>query len=149
MSLLGKVCTNGPGFVRTGEFKKRVEREEAGGGLRIEAEERRKRKMLCMEDLKLALQLGDGYLGQTPLIAGGIYHSRCLDTEGIDDLYADRNGDMVNGHGGEVWNVDFGNANGAVNGGDPMDIDGEENWQGGDAEGLDGVLDDVLNLADI
>ncbi|KAH8727784.1 transcriptional regulator of RNA polII, SAGA, subunit-domain-containing protein [Phaeosphaeriaceae sp. PMI808] len=105
MSLLGKVCTNGPGFVRTGAFKKRVAHEErladrgeilrsAGHGeLPIETDERRKRQLLCMQDLKLALQLGDGYLGQTPLIAGGILNSRCLDTRGIEDLY------LMNGNG--------------------------------------------------
>jgi transcriptional coactivator HFI1/ADA1 len=149
MSLLGKICTNGPGFVRTGEFKKKMEREShnnhgiPGGGIYVvEAEERRKRKMLCLEDLKLALQLGDGYLGQTPLIAGGIWHARCLDTEGIEDLYKveEENGTANGIKGGEVWNVEFGN----TIDGDPMDIDGEEAWLG-----LDGVLDDVLNLADL
>jgi transcriptional coactivator HFI1/ADA1 len=147
MSLLGKVCANGPGFVRTGEFKKRVARDEGEGARRIEAEERRKRRMLCVEDLQLALRLGDGYLGQTPLIAGGIYHSRCLDTEGVEDLYPPlQAGDGV---GGEVWSVEIGmNGGGAVNG-EPMEIDAEDGWVGGDADGLDGVLDDVLNLADI
>jgi transcriptional coactivator HFI1/ADA1 len=151
MSLLGKVCTNGPGLVRTGEFKKKMEKESSnnhgvlGGGVYVvEAEERRKRKMLCLEDLKLALQLGDGYLGQTPLIAGGIWHQRCLDTEGIEDLYKNENKEDGM-KGGEVWNVEFGNPDV----GDPMDIDGEEAWLGGDADGLDGVLDDVLNLADL
>lgn len=168
MSLLGKICANGTGFVRTGQFKKRVSREERAvergevqriGGLRelpVEAEERRKRKMLCMEDLKLALTLGDGYLGQSPVIAGGIVNSRCLDTEGIEGLYETEpytNG-AVNGVkgnkakiGGENWNVDFG--------GDVQMLDGdghangEESWIGGEAEGLDGVLDDVLSLGDL
>jgi transcriptional coactivator HFI1/ADA1 len=163
MSLLGKVSTNGPGFVRTGEFKKRVAREERlvergdmvriggiGGELPVEAEARRSRKMLCMEDLRLALQLGDGYLGQTPLIAGGICNSRCLDTEGIEDLYETKhltNGD-ANG-GGEVWSVQF---DSGLGGGEPMQIDGEEGWIGGgvdEGQDLDGVLDDVLNLADL
>ena len=160
MSLLGKVSTNGPGFVRTGEFKKRVDKEERmvergellriggiGGELPVEAEARRNRKMLCMEDLRLALQLGDGYLGQTPLIAGSIYNSRFLDTEGIEDLYikpAMVNGDAMHE---EVWSVDFGGG-----GGEPMQIDGEEGWVGGGVEEggeLEGVLDDVLNLADM
>lgn len=153
MSLLGKVYVNGPGFIRTGDFKKRVDREfevgGAGGG--VENEERRKRKMLCMEDLKLALRLGDGYLGQSSIIAGSIVNSRCLDTEGIHDLYPQQSG-MVNGNavgiGGQVWNVDFVNTHGDT--GDAMQIDSEENaWQGGDADGLDDVLDDVLNLADL
>jgi transcriptional coactivator HFI1/ADA1 len=146
MSLLGKVCANGPGFVRTGDFKKRVARDEGEGARRIEAEERRKRRMLCVEDLQLALRLGDGYLGQTPLIAGGILNSRGLDTEGVEDLYAPL--EVEGGRGGEVWSVVSG-MNGVVNG-EPMEIDAEDGgWVGGDADGLDGVLDDVLNLADI
>lgn len=164
MSLLGKVSTNGPGFVRTGDFKKRVNREELmvdrgemvriggiSGELPVEAEARRSRKMLCMEDLRLALQLGDGYLGQTPLIAGSIYNSRCLDTEGIEDLYEAKhltNGDANGvGHGGEVYTVSF------DAGGDAMLIDGEDGgWVGGgvdEGQDLDDLLDDVLNLADI
>jgi transcriptional coactivator HFI1/ADA1 len=159
-SLLGKVWVNGKGFIKTGEFKKRLDRESElnAGGLGVgslvnnaEAEERRRRKMLNMEDLKLALRLGDGYLGQSPIIAASILNSRCLDTQGIEDLYNyEDKGVHANGNGvvgGEVWNVDF--TNGDV--GDPMQIDGEEGngWQGGDAHGLDDVLDDVLNLADL
>jgi transcriptional coactivator HFI1/ADA1 len=152
MSLLGKVCVNGNGFVRTGEFKKRLDKELDGGlGVgAVELEERRKRKMLCMEDLKLALRLGDGYLGQSPVIAASILNSRCLDTEGIEDIYQVNGTGMDSvGIGGEVWKVDFDFTNGDA--GDPMQIDGEENngWQGGDADGLDDVLDDVLNLADL
>lgn len=141
MSLLGKVCTNGPGFVKTAEFKKRLERD----GEAVEIEERRKRKMLCMEDLQLALRLGDGYLGQTPIIAGQVLHSRCLDTQGVEDLYAWQE-DGANGKGGEVWSVELSMGDGV---GEPMQIDGEEGWQGAEAEGLDGVLDDVLNFADL
>ncbi|OSS44265.1 hypothetical protein B5807_11046 [Epicoccum nigrum] len=97
-SFLGKVSVNGNDYVRTGAFKKRVEREErladrgelvrdAKGELPVEAEERRKRKLLCMEDLRLALQLGDGYLGQAPVLAGSIANSTFLDVPGIEDIY--------------------------------------------------------------
>lgn len=102
-SFLGKVAVNGDGYVRTGAFKKRVEREERAfstpssaaaavvrdprAELPVEAEERRKRRLLCMEDLRLALQLGDGYLGQTPLLAGEIVGSTYLDVPGIEDIY--------------------------------------------------------------
>ncbi|KAF1916303.1 transcriptional regulator of RNA polII, SAGA, subunit-domain-containing protein [Ampelomyces quisqualis] len=152
-SLLGKICTNGNGFVRTGAFKKRLAKEErmkergdfVGVGIGAEETERRRRRMLCTEDLKLALRLGDGYLGQTPLIAGAIVHSKCLDTCGIEELYPHSAHDAkINGPPGERWNVDFSGA-----AADPMDVDGEEAWAGGEAEGLDGVLDDVLNLADL
>lgn len=141
----------------------------AGGDLPVEAEERRKRKLLCMEDLRLALAMGDSYLGQTPIIAGSICNSRFLDAEGIEHVYADSSPALakksltnglsngVNGTAngvhhiaGQVWNVDFGNA-----GGDPMQIDSEDlglNWQGGsvqDVQELDSALDEVLNLADL
>lgn len=139
--------TNGNGWVRTGAFKKKLAKEERakdrgefiglGGG--VEEGERRKRRMLCTEDLKLALRLGDAYLGQTPIIAGGIMHSKCLDTIGIDELYP--KGDKE--REGERWNVDF------LGGGEAMDVDGGEEWVGKEEGGLDGVLDDVLNLAEI
>lgn len=176
-ALLGKVCSNGPGYVRTGDFKKKVEREErmvdrgellrgAGGELPIEAEERRRRRMLCTEDLRLALQLGDSYLGQTPFLAGSIMNSRCLDTPGVEDgwdvyeakSHANGTGMLPNGthdktngiahrSDGQLWTVDFGE-------GEPMQIDDEMGvqWQGGsvqDVAELDGALDDILSLGDL
>ncbi|CAI9631022.1 transcriptional co-activator protein [Alternaria burnsii] len=178
-NLLGKVANNGPGYVRTGEFKKKLAREErlvergelargTAGELPVEAEERRKRKLLCMEDLRLALALGDSYLGQTPFIAGSVMNSRFLDTEGIEDIYNPprkpvlTNGVGINGTGtangingignagkldlnGETWTIDFG---------DPMQIDDEVgmHWQGGsvqDMAEMNDALDDVLNLGDL
>jgi transcriptional coactivator HFI1/ADA1 len=155
--------------VRTGDFKKKLEREErlvergelirgTGGELPVEAEERRKRKLLCMEDLRLALGLGDSYLGQTPLIAGHITNGRFLDTEGIEEIYdpppiAKTLANGINGIGnegkynlnGETWTVDVG---------DPMQIDDEVgmHWQGGsvqDVKELDDALDDLLDLGDL
>lgn len=167
-NLLGKVCSNGPGYVRTGDFKKKQAREErlaekgelmrgTAGELPVEAEERRKRKPLCTEDLRLALQLGDGYLGQTPLIAGSILNSRFLDTEGIEDIYDTpsqplTSGSLTNGvhdikqsFSGETWTIDFGDA---------MQVDDEVgmHWQGGsvqDMHEMDETLDDILNLGDL
>lgn len=128
-----------------------------GGELPVEAEERRKRKLLCMEDLRLALELGDSYLGQTPFLAGNIMNSRFLDTNGIEELYdtpaAKSLTNGVNGTAnsarhqvnGETWNIDFG---------DPMLIDDELgiSWQGGsvqDITELDTALDDILSLGDL
>jgi transcriptional coactivator HFI1/ADA1 len=177
MSFLGKVAVNGSGYVRTGAFKKRVEREErmmergeiirtSTGELPVEAEERRKRKLLCMEDLRLALQLGDGYLGQTPIIAANITNSTFLDVPGIENTNSSpkkplTNGIIANGIGrdksglsqwlGEGVIVDLKDAGE----GDKMQVDGEDdmtNWMGGsvqDVGELDGALDDVLNLGDL
>ncbi|KAF1838158.1 hypothetical protein BDW02DRAFT_565201 [Decorospora gaudefroyi] len=173
-NLLGKVSSNGPGYVRTGDYKKKVAREERmvergellrgiGGELPVEADERRKRKLLCMEDLRLALDLGDLYLGQTPLIAGSIINSRFLDTDGIEEIYDPpakplTKGALTNGVNGaaagvkhqlheETWTVDVGNPM-------QMDIDDEVgmHWQGGsvqDVHELDDALDDILDLGDL
>lgn len=178
-SFLGKVAVNGNGYVRTGAFKKRMEREErqadrgeairdAKGELPVEQEERRKRKLLCMEDLRLALQLGDGYLGQTPVIAGHITNSTFLDVPGIEEIYPSpqkkkptRTNGIINGtvqdkSGLAKWldegiTVDL-KADGE---GDKMQVDGDDemaNWNGGsvgDVGELDSALDDVLNLGDL
>ncbi|KAF2640402.1 hypothetical protein P280DRAFT_490694 [Massarina eburnea CBS 473.64] len=163
------ISSNGAGYVRTAEYKNRVDRDEErvargelirvpGGELPVEAEERKKRPPMCMEDLKLALLLGDGFLGQVPLIAGSISNSRFLDTPGVEDIYAApqpphkktlTNG-IANGVNGTAnsnleqgWNVDLG---------DPMVLDEELTWQGGsvkDIDILDGALDDILDQGDI
>ena len=108
-----------------------------------------------MEDLRLALELGDSYLGQVPLIAGGITNSRFLDTPGMEELYDSSSAKLLT-NGIAVPN----GVNGAVNGGglrgfdlsDPMVLDEEVTWQGGsvkDVEELDSALDSVLELGNI
>ncbi|PVI01749.1 hypothetical protein DM02DRAFT_627394 [Periconia macrospinosa] len=169
------ISSNGANFIRTADFKKKVEREErrvergelqrvAGGELPVEAEERRKRQAMCMEDLRLALLLGDGYLGQVPLIAGSISNSRFLDTPGAEDVYDSytSNGVMTNGiptingiNGAaaidpnaisakdETWTIDLG---------DPMVLDDDLTWQGGsvkDIDDMDVALDSVLELGNL
>ncbi|KAF2134409.1 hypothetical protein P153DRAFT_328667 [Dothidotthia symphoricarpi CBS 119687] len=178
-SFLGKVCANGPSYIRTGEFKKRVAREErlvergelarAGNGeLPVETEERRTRRVLCMEDLRLALELGDSFLGQTPLIAGAIVNTKFLDTVGVEDGFdlppaAPRqgiNGGLnggLNGSASAMPLLHFPPA-AADDFGDPMLLDDDMGmgfgfgWQGGsvqDLAALDDALDDVLSLGDL
>ncbi|KAF2001393.1 hypothetical protein P154DRAFT_575114 [Amniculicola lignicola CBS 123094] len=171
MNFFERVSANGAGHIRTAEFKRKVEREEekvargeisrsAAGLLPIEVEEERKRRPLCMEDLRVALQLGDPFLGQVPLISSAITNSNFLDTQGIESLANEgpskslTNGvvsgigppnqgsaGMVNGMNGvNGWNVELG---------DPMVIDDEWGWQGGgvqDVDGLDSVLDGCLAI---
>jgi transcriptional coactivator HFI1/ADA1 len=164
-NLLQRVQSNGPGHIRTAEFRRKAEKEEkkvlrgelnrtAGGLLPVEMEEARKRRPLCMEDLKLALELGDSYLGQVPLISGTITHGRFLDTPGIEELHA--NGEhsisaktLVNGvNGTNTAHQSSDLTNGYhVDLGDPMAIDDDWQWLGGgvqDVEGLDNVLDACL-----
>jgi transcriptional coactivator HFI1/ADA1 len=131
-----------------------------GGELPVEAEERRKRKALCMEDLRLALQLGDSYLGQTPLIAGEIVQKRFLDTPGVEEIYnaaAEKEKPLINGiHGamnaakyqldGETWTVDVPAE--TMQGDEDMGL----HWQGGrvqDLSELDDALEDILNIGDL
>lgn len=161
------VNANGTGYVRTAEYKKRVGREEervargemvrlAGGELPVEHEERRKRKLLCMEDLRLALEIGDSYLAHVPILAGAISHSRCLDTPGVEDVYLPSAGSGVPG----IKSKPLPNGTKPIpqiihldrDRGDPMDIDEESMWQGGsvkDIYDLDGALDAVLELGDL
>lgn len=159
-----RVSSNGPGYVRTADFKRKVEREEnkvdkgelvrnQGGLLPVELEEQRKRRPLCMEDVRLALELGDSYLGQVPIISSTITNGRFLDAPGIEDIL---NGEaptkntlvngVVNGVNGKETNDDL--ANGYhVNLGDPMAIDDDWQWSGGgvqDVDGLDSILDTCL-----
>ncbi|KAF1967532.1 hypothetical protein BU23DRAFT_516192 [Bimuria novae-zelandiae CBS 107.79] len=166
------VSSNAPGYIRTAEYKKRVEREEAkvaagemvrvgAGELPVEVEERRKRPLLCMEDLRIALELGDGYLRQVPILAGGIANGRFLDTPGIETLYQKPGSNKLSGRG--LMNGFGHSVNGTAsrkslrNGfnldpGDPMDIDEELAWQGGsvkDIAELDDALDAVLELGDL
>lgn len=159
---------NGTGYVRTAEYKKRFEREEervargemarlAGGELPVEHEERKKRKLLCIEDLRLALEIGDSYLAHVPILAGSISHSRCLDTPGVEDVYAGwtaptKGKNMVNGFGGSKSSAHAFNLDRGRDAGDPMDIDEESTWQGGsvkDIDDLDGALDAVLELGEL
>lgn len=169
-NIFGLVSSNGTGYVRTAEYKKRVEREEAkvaagelarlgGGELPVEAEERRKRRLLCMEDLRLALDIGEGYLGQVPILAGSIANSRFLDTPGMDTLYPSKSNmiapgkSVTNGIGVNGVGKNSNAFNGlSIDPGDPMVIDEELAWQGGsvkDIDDLDGALDAVLELGDL
>ncbi|CAI6335304.1 unnamed protein product [Periconia digitata] len=166
------ISSNGSNYIRTADFKKKIEREErrvergelqrvAGGELPIEAEERRKRPAMCTEDLRLAILLGDGYLGQVPLISSSISNSHFLDTPGVEDIYepfvpskAIANGvPATNGINGaavagsktnttnqQSWTIDLG---------DSMVLDDDLAWQGGsvkDVEDMDIALDSVLEL---
>ncbi|KAF2108656.1 transcriptional regulator of RNA polII, SAGA, subunit-domain-containing protein [Lophiotrema nucula] len=163
MNLFQRVNSNGPGFIRTADFKRRVEREEdrvakgelgrnTGGLLPAEVEESRKRRPLCMEDLRLALELGDSYLGQVPLISGQIANSKHLDAPGVEQLEA---GDSPSKRRDTLTNGVVPNgitSNGMTNGfsvdmGDPMVIEDDWSWQGGgvqDVDGLDSVLDGCM-----
>lgn len=174
------ISSNGASYIRTADFKKKADREErrvergelqrvAAGELPVEAEERRKRPAMCMEDLRLALLLGDGYLGQVPLISGSISNSRFLDTPGVEDVYdlppyipskaaatlpnglPAANGingvavpdPLANQAADQTWNIDLG---------DPMVLDDDLTWHGGsvkDVDDMDTALESVLELGNL
>ena len=184
-NFLSRVTSNGDKYIKIASYKRAVEKDEervargeigrtAGGYLPVELEEMRKRKPLCMEDIRLALDLGDSYLGQVPLIAGQIANGRYLDAEGVDppgpaaeepirpaiaSVAMQRSvsgaGAVTNGvaarapsQNGVAAGLGLGLQTGfRVDLGDPMQVDEEWGWNGGqvgDLEGLDSVLDGCL-----
>ncbi|KAF2203115.1 hypothetical protein GQ43DRAFT_439117 [Delitschia confertaspora ATCC 74209] len=168
-NVFSRVMCNGDKYIKTAAFKRRVEEEErrvergeigrtAGGYLPCEVEEIRRRRALGMEDIRLALELGDSYLGQVPLISGAISNGRYLDFDGVEEIYAN-NGtgrdNNVNGIIGPATHLQSQslstpstlNLNLNLDLGDRMDVDDDWGWQGGqvnDVDRLDNVLDGCL-----
>ncbi|KAH0565478.1 hypothetical protein GP486_001138, partial [Trichoglossum hirsutum] len=77
-SVFGRVRSNGPSYVMTSSYKRQLEREEEGwlrgdiqkngnSLLPIEQAAASQRPPLGMSDFRLALEMGDMYLGQMPL----------------------------------------------------------------------------------
>ncbi|OCL06310.1 hypothetical protein AOQ84DRAFT_343503 [Glonium stellatum] len=148
-NFFGRVSSNGDAYIKTASYKRQLEKEEEkclrneirkndGGLLPVEVEAASKRPALSMADLKLALELGDGYLGQVPLIAGQIINGGHLDVE-----FEGREANGINGMGavnGVAYHIDT----------DAMAIDEADwGWQGGgvsDLDTLNGVLDQCLSV---
>ncbi|KAF2257770.1 hypothetical protein CC78DRAFT_538287 [Lojkania enalia] len=174
-NLFQRVSSNGPGYIRTAEYKRKVEREEdkvargeitrtGSGLLPVELEEQRKRRPLCMEDLRVAMSLGDQYLGQVPLIAGQINNGTVLDIHGIEtindipestangtEMKRSRSSNAVNGiPASGVGNKPDDVANGwTFDFGEPMVLDDEFAWQGAgvqEVDSLNAVLDGCLAI---
>jgi transcriptional coactivator HFI1/ADA1 len=162
-NFFARISSNGPGYVRTADYKRRIEAEErkvergelqrtTGGLLPSELEEQRKRQPLCMEDLRLALELGDQYLGPVPMVAGQIVQARFLDTKGIETegvKERKRETRLLNGVNGTYTGTAYANEGYAIDLGDPMTIDEDNGWSGGsvqDMDGLDNVLDACLAI---
>lgn len=109
-----------------------------------------------MEDVRLAMELGDSYLGQVPIIASQISNSRFLDAPGVEELNESfersAHQDLYNGNGTLVSGPqERGNARGNVGSGWNISLDEKigdlEGWEGGevqDVEALDDVLDACL-----
>jgi transcriptional coactivator HFI1/ADA1 len=164
-----RVSSNGPGYIKTADYKRKVAKEEdkvasgelvrtAGGLLPIEQEELRKRRPLCMEDLRMAMVLGDGYLGQTPCIWGTITNGHFLDTPGVEEGENEERDRLRNGslaataaantrmHRKPKVDTDYYGYN--IDLGEPgVVMDDDWTWTGAgvqDVQALDAVLDQCL-----
>jgi transcriptional coactivator HFI1/ADA1 len=157
-TFFGRVSTNGPNFVKTAKYKRQLEKEEdallngeisrnPAGLLPVEAEECAKRQPLTMGDLRLALELGDSYLGQVPIISAEIRHS------GTSDAFDERNenertkeAELTNSTGPRLNGVN--GINGHAD--DAMDIDEPEMiWQGVNPKSMTAIhsaLDECLAI---
>ncbi|KAL1633315.1 hypothetical protein SLS56_002948 [Neofusicoccum ribis] len=167
-NILGRVRSNGEDYIKTAAYRRQLELEEEkwlqgevqrnpAGLLPVEIEESKNRKPLNMGDLRIALELGDSYLGQVPLIGAGILNARYYDGESyeaekmdIDQLTASTAAArLTNGTIPAVINGVNGTAAAAAPHHDPdeMMIDDDWGWQGAsakDREAVNSVLDDIL-----
>lgn len=157
-SVFSRTRHNGPSGTINGmvtrKYRRQLEREElaftrgeitkdaATGLLPVEAKEASTRQPLGVKDLKLALTLGGGLLGQMPLVVDqimGAYDEDELEMERQE--YAEQTLDD------KVDDDDTGVANGL----DEMDIDEADlGWEGGtaaDREQLGSLLDECLSMA--
>ncbi|KAK8183389.1 putative transcriptional co-activator [Phyllosticta capitalensis] len=179
-NILGRVRSNGEDYIKTAAYKKQLQREEelslnnevqrnAAGLLPVEVEESRRRKPVDLEDLRVALQLGDSYFGQVPLVTAGIVNAR-YDTDGYDEMDIDEpqhfhpnqklvSGPRLNGsiHGGGAGSAAGGgpalngiNGTASIPNGvhhDDEIMSDDCGWAGGalkEREGLNAALDDIL-----
>jgi transcriptional coactivator HFI1/ADA1 len=151
-SVFSRTRHNGPSGTINGmvtrKYRRQLEREElaftrgeitkdaATGLLPVEAKEASTRQPLGVKDLKLALKLGGGLLGQMPLVVDQI-----MSTYDEDELELERQD-----HVGQTWDKI-----GEIDGVDEMDVDEAEwEWEGGaavDREQLGSLLDECLSMA--
>jgi len=149
--ILARVRTNGASYVQTAAFRKRIRREEdcwergelprnAVGLLPCEVEADAKRMPLNVNDLRIAIELGNNYLNQMRLVSDRIMVGDVMDeddaapVEEADSGAVKMNGVvMLNGTHDEDEHM--------------MDVDGDWTWVGGTAaerEQLGSVLEDLL-----
>ena len=161
--IFGRTRSNGPNYIMTSTYKRQLEREE-GSWLRGEVQKNgnsllpveqaaaSQRPALGMSDLRLALEMGDMYLGQMPLIVERIM-SGYLEGELEDDLKAyqedaDEDVHMVNGDGAVNGSSALELSSGK---GPPAEDSALAEWEGGDisAQGeLKSLLDNCLTIGE-
>ncbi|KAI9688285.1 MAG: transcriptional coactivator hfi1/ADA1 [Bogoriella megaspora] len=149
-SFFARVRTDGEGYVQTAAYRRRRQREEEAafrgfvtrgkeGLLPVEVEAASRRRPLAMGDLRLALEVGDAWVGRTPLIAsriaGGLWEEE--DARGRPDTVAEERLPAVE--------VAVKGLDGAGDADEGMERD--FGWMGGaveDRRHLDSVLDECL-----
>ncbi|KAF2147407.1 uncharacterized protein K452DRAFT_217310 [Aplosporella prunicola CBS 121167] len=158
-NIMGRVRSNGDDYIKTAAYKRQYEREEEGwlhgqvqrnaaGLLPCEVEEAKSRKPLDLHDLQLALELGDSYLGQVPLITANIMNA----TDEYDELedydMAGTDNHFIGGRVGGNYAVNGVNGVHGAGHEDEMMIDENDwGWQGAtakDRDAVNSVLDDIL-----
>ncbi|KAB2579992.1 hypothetical protein BFW01_g5496 [Lasiodiplodia theobromae] len=164
-NILGRVRSNGDDYIKTAAYRKQLQREEEmwlqgevqrnpAGLLPIEVEESKNRKPLNLGDLRIAIELGDSYLGQVPLITAGVMNSRYYDGESyeaekmdIDDFGTSTNSAVTAARLANGTTIN--GVNGVHHDPDEMMIDDDWGWQGAsakDREAVNSVLDDILAI---
>jgi transcriptional coactivator HFI1/ADA1 len=157
--IFGRVRSNGPSYIMTATYKRQLEHEEEGwlrgdiqkngnSLLPIEQAAASQRPPLGMSDVRLALEMGDMYLGQMPLTVEKIMGSY-LEGEFEDYQNASALG-VATAMGGE--DVEMGNGIGMGLRALPMDdtlsvAESDWGWEGGgaaDREALGALLDECL-----
>jgi transcriptional coactivator HFI1/ADA1 len=155
--IFGRVRSNGPSYIMTSTYKRQLEHEEEGwlrgdiqkngnSLLPVEQAAASQRPPLGMSDVRLALEMGDMYLGQMPLTVEKIMGSYL---EGEFEDYQNASA-VLETVGGE--DVEMVNGIGAGSRVPPMDdvlsvAESDWGWEGGgaaDREALGALLDECL-----
>jgi transcriptional coactivator HFI1/ADA1 len=168
--LFRRVRSNGPNYIKTSRFRRRLEREEdrARKGeikrdaytlLPVEAEVETKRKPFGREDLRLATLLGNSYVSQSKIIAARILDAPHIEyedeTTAVEDEKPNINGipPQQKSNGIHIAGANGGMMVNGLNGHRDEDIammdENDWGWSGGlamERGALDAVLDDVLTI---
>ncbi|KAI9854695.1 MAG: transcriptional coactivator hfi1/ADA1 [Vezdaea acicularis] len=145
-SVFSRTRSNGPNYISTNKYKRQLEREEelwlreeiarsSGGLLPVEQKAAAERDPLAMADMRIAVEMGEPWLGSMPLTVHNIITSYLGDD---DTLEGEANDERANGT--ERKNSDIRMENSDAS-------DSAYGWEGGaqaDRDMLDSLLDDCL-----
>ncbi len=156
--ILEQTRSNGPSYIKTASYKRKLEREEnalarrelqrnATGLLPVEQAVVNQRKPLDLDDIRVSLELGNSYLGHMPLtnqrIMNAYREGELYDENGNllfeDPMLADTDGAVANGVDATIILDD-----------DVVMLDDDDcGWEGGSASDrklLESLLDECLAI---